>query len=467
MREGPTAFVLAGGGTKGAFEVGALGYLVHRAGLAPDIITTTSAGSIVGAKLAQARGADELAARTDELRHDLLAMTDQGQVFAKQPWLADFDGTALGDAVDTFVAMRPPPPPDPDASTDLADRRAHHRHRRWHALQEVLSELPAARHAKHDLPDHRSSLLTLDPLGAALRGESASADGITPLDADLVARPGVQLRMTVTALEEGACRYVTETGQVVERDGVTPSADNPDPIPLVEGVLASSSVPMIFEPRRLGGATYVDGGVCQNIPVEVAVALGAERIVAVLAVPIRSPRDPRDFTQVAFPMIFLRSVNQIGFAEKQRENLGVPRPPGTELVVVEPTVDLVGAFEVNAGLMHVDLDYGALRAEEALADLDDDARAAAMDATDRVVVARDRAWYAEEDAFTSATADEAAPAMERVRAAKRQVRDALAARAAAGLPADDLAEGWWRGYEAHAVARPPHVPADPWDGAGS
>ncbi|MEZ5145267.1 MAG: hypothetical protein R2726_22555, partial [Acidimicrobiales bacterium] len=212
-------------------------------------------------------------------------------------------------------------------------------------------------------------------------------------------------------------------------------------------------------------ATYVDGGVCQNIPVEVAVALGAQRIVAVLAVPIRSPSDTRDFTQVAFPAVFLRSVDQIGFAEKQRENLGVPRPDGCELVVIEPTVDLVGAFEVNAGLMHVDLDYGGLRAEEALADVDEGTRRRAMDATDRVVIARDRAWYAEEDVFGSSSPSEAVPRLERVRAAKRQVREALADRASAGLPAGAAAEAWWRGYEGHAVPRPAHVPDDPWDGA--
>ena len=58
---GPTAFVLAGGGTKGSFEVGVLQYLVGVEGIAPDIITATSAGAIAATVLAQARTLEEFA----------------------------------------------------------------------------------------------------------------------------------------------------------------------------------------------------------------------------------------------------------------------------------------------------------------------------------------------------------------------------------------------------------------------
>ena len=56
---GPTAFVLAGGGTKGSFEVGALQYLVGTERIIPDIITATSAGAVAAAVLAQARTFEE------------------------------------------------------------------------------------------------------------------------------------------------------------------------------------------------------------------------------------------------------------------------------------------------------------------------------------------------------------------------------------------------------------------------
>jgi hypothetical protein len=52
-------------------------------------------------------------------------------------------------------------------------------------------------------------------------------------------------------------------------------------------------------------------------------------------------------------MIILRSVTQIGFAEKQRENLGVPRPPGTELVPA--TIDDAEAILTPVAADHPEL----------------------------------------------------------------------------------------------------------------
>ena len=67
-RTGPTAFVLAGGGTKGSFEVGVLQYLVGVEGIVPDIITATSAGAIAATVLAQARTLAEFVDRVERDR---------------------------------------------------------------------------------------------------------------------------------------------------------------------------------------------------------------------------------------------------------------------------------------------------------------------------------------------------------------------------------------------------------------
>ena len=86
-RTGPTAFVLAGGGTKGSFEVGVLQYLIGVERIVPEIVTATSAGAIAAAVLAQARTLDEFAQRVDEIEGDVLAMTSPERVFGKQEWL--------------------------------------------------------------------------------------------------------------------------------------------------------------------------------------------------------------------------------------------------------------------------------------------------------------------------------------------------------------------------------------------
>src|SRR4051812_31039199 len=47
------ALVLGGGGAKGSFQVGALGYLYRLQALAPEIVTGTSVGAVNGMKLAE------------------------------------------------------------------------------------------------------------------------------------------------------------------------------------------------------------------------------------------------------------------------------------------------------------------------------------------------------------------------------------------------------------------------------
>ena len=114
-RPGPTAFVLAGGGTKGSFEVGVLQYLVGVEGIAPDIITATSAGAIAATVLAQARTLPEFLDRVNEIEGDVLAWTQTEHVFGKQAWLGALDGTALGREIHQEITegTRPPFPLTP------------------------------------------------------------------------------------------------------------------------------------------------------------------------------------------------------------------------------------------------------------------------------------------------------------------------------------------------------------------
>ncbi|NPT56209.1 patatin-like phospholipase family protein [Paraburkholderia elongata] len=53
--------------------------------------------------------------------------------------------------------------------------------------------------------------------------------------------------------------------------------------PVVDAVLASAAIPGVFPPVRIDGKDLVDGGVANNTPISVAVALGATRIVVLPA----------------------------------------------------------------------------------------------------------------------------------------------------------------------------------------
>ncbi|GAB6195864.1 patatin-like phospholipase family protein [Lysobacter xanthus] len=48
-----------------------------------------------------------------------------------------------------------------------------------------------------------------------------------------------------------------------------------------QAVRASSSIPGVFEPVKIGAATYVDGGIASPVPVDAARQLGADFVIAV------------------------------------------------------------------------------------------------------------------------------------------------------------------------------------------
>jgi predicted acylesterase/phospholipase RssA len=110
-----TGFVLAGGGFKGAFELGALRHLIDDLGIAPDVIASASAGSILGMVLAQGRTHAEFSQQLGSAQQTLLAMTHADLVFGRQEWLGEFDGTAFADRVIAMVTDR--------SSPDLPTRR--------------------------------------------------------------------------------------------------------------------------------------------------------------------------------------------------------------------------------------------------------------------------------------------------------------------------------------------------------
>ena len=74
--------------------------------------------------------------------------------------------------------------------------------------------------------------------------------------------------------------------------------------PLIDAILASSAVPGVLPPVRIGDEHFLDGGIVNSIPVGRAVALGA-RTIYVLHVgrvdrPLEAPRWPWEVALVAF-----------------------------------------------------------------------------------------------------------------------------------------------------------------------
>ncbi len=113
------------------------------------------------------------------------------------------------------------------------------------------------------------------------------------LSPERVARSGIQLRLAAMTVDGGLLRYFTEFGDIESEDGqpilrgrrVGPAlhlgATNGEPgkcgrygklAPSVrDGVMASSAIPIIFEPWVVqGGEAYWDGAVRESLPLRKA-----------------------------------------------------------------------------------------------------------------------------------------------------------------------------------------------------
>ena len=478
QRIGPTAFVLAGGGTKGSFEVGVLQYLVGVEQIAPEIVTATSAGAIAATVLAQARSLPEFAQRVSEIEDDVLAMTHSEHIFGKQAWLGALDGTALGREIHHEITegTRPPFPLSPvtvlatsaDTVPPVSDRRGRRaarraRRRRQRHLLRLLAgagfRLPRVR---RQLRTSGSSVLNLEPLADAMR--HGTDDGIRAVDPTLIAQPGLELRLAVTALRAGVLRFVTGDGTIVESDARTPAPGAAaGPVDVIDGAIASASVPMVFPPHPLADDDYVDGGVIEIIPVRAAAQLGATRIIAVVAVPLDLPRDERDYAAAPAGYIGLRAMGMIGIADRQHANLRVALPDGVTLTTIDPVIDVVGLFEVEPGLLRINKDYGWLRAADVLAEGDRAIVADVAECTHAVIEARREAWRLEESLWATGTRQDpnAAGTLALVREEKERVRELVDRRKQLGFPVPDGCEAWWSEYEAHTAPRPAGLPPRP------
>jgi len=205
-------------------------------------------------------------------------------------------------------------------------------------------------------------------MASTLRGAERAASAYRPgpivhrllfesgFSADEVRTSGVELRLAFVGLESGELRFMRQDGVITDRDG-RPTSDESFDLPL--GVWASCSIPGVFRPVKLGDEMYVDGGVRENVPVEMAVSgLGVTRPYVIVASP---PGVPPGFQAKDLPGIITRSF-AIMQDETVRDEIAWARHAGA--VVVNPLINVHGPLEVDHGLLRINRDYGWMRAAE-------------------------------------------------------------------------------------------------------
>jgi predicted acylesterase/phospholipase RssA len=342
----PIAFAMSGGGSQGSFETGVLRFLYDDLRIRPAILCGSSVGSIIAAKLAEGDDAESGRRAIDDIEDIWRGLRSNNDMWLAEPWLEKLRSQA-------------------NWASELRGRAAENGTAGSQArvVLRMLSEV--VRH-----PPETDG--TLDALRQAMRARSLlSMQPVrelveTHIDPERVAASGLLLRIGAVGLESGELRYITERGELQSRDG--DPLDQPR-VPLTEAILASASIPLVFPPTRLNDENYVDGGVREILPLELAFnRLGAGHIFAVVASTPGVDRIP-DTGDKGLLELARRVTADIVPDETLRKEISPPRGWGRRVTVIAPELDVHDALTVDPVLIAASIDYGYMRAADVLLSL--------------------------------------------------------------------------------------------------
>jgi NTE family protein len=309
--QGELAFVLGGGGARGAYQIGFLRHLAQRyPDLRVPILTGVSAGGINAAFLANFSGSF---AESVEHLTSLWCKLSVDQVFRV-------------DSVSLLGHLF-----------------------RWAAQITVLG-------GRRGFPQVRG-FVDADPLRGFLESGFASSDGaLSGIDANLASGDLRAVALTTT-------RY--STGQTVTwfQGRQIEAWERPQRVSVkrtlrVEHVLASVSLPLFFPAVEIEGDWYGDGGIRLHSPLAPAVHLGAGKLIAIstrhgrnreeAARPVvRGYPPPAQLLGVLYNSIFLDLLDQDAIHLERINRLIAERPASVspdlrpvELLVLRPSEDL-------------------------------------------------------------------------------------------------------------------------------
>lgn len=400
MKDRP-ALVLAGGGSKGAFEVGAVRCLYDVFKFEPDVIAGASAGALNAVKLAEGRGS---LASLEQMWLDLQGPPD---MFVPTPrvinilrqWgiLGIFPqqqyelSQMLGAQISEFSTF------SPEVEFAIGTAKEAFAHvmdsagiflvtdvllwglRNGIALAKLIDEIKA-------LIDSGNSLFVIDPVRARLDAN---------VDPGRVANSGITLRIAVVDLNSGRARYVNERGKFI---------DNIQVMPLLDAVQASASIPLAFPPVVNGAGTFADGGVRENLPMAIADLAGASTMICV--VPSPTGMQPKDYSTAKIFPIVSRTIEAI-MDEQQLNDFKPHRGFACPTKIIAPSFEVHNLFTIDPGLIQINMDYGYMRAFDVM-QTDDSIRFQLIDKSDEITKLRLAIWgLLEHHAEGKAMAEEA------------------------------------------------------------
>jgi NTE family protein len=116
------------------------------------------------------------------------------------------------------------------------------------------------------------------------------------------------------------------------------------PASLRDAVLASTAIPGIFPPVRIGDRHYVDGGIYSATSLDLAAEAGCDAILCIAPLGYRAearqdPIDPRTWSPMLVRSLFVRSL---------RREVRDARARGIDVLVVRPTVEELKEHGTNS-----------------------------------------------------------------------------------------------------------------------
>jgi predicted acylesterase/phospholipase RssA len=214
---------------------------------------------------------------------------------------------------------------------------------------------------------HAQAIFNLNPIEGLIRAN---------VDPARISQSGITLPMIAVSLETGR-RVTIDENESVDAEGPAPVLPigvprGPVSNAVIEGAMASASIPGIFPPRQLGAHMCVDGGVRDVVPVREAVSrLGCFEVYAIRVSAPVAPQ-PMEPARGLFNIIG-RGVLETTYDEVADDDTNpyLGWGPGVKVLTIRPTFDMHDLMVVDPGLIRIAIDYGRMRAGDMI-DVPDD-----------------------------------------------------------------------------------------------
>jgi predicted acylesterase/phospholipase RssA len=433
---GPAALVLSGGGTQGDFEVGVVRFL-HERGYSPKLIASTSVGSVNAVKLVEGGSIDpslleqvwltkmqnngsmyapnpDFTAMMDLIKN---ALTNEGQAVSND-FVADLVGLGVGLLVAAPISL-------PIIAILGLAKTGIDIGKLFGTLQKIAPafEKPRSQYVLDPLINLLKDTTILDPNkvknsglnllmstvsletgelcyitknGDVLRSDAINTysvvQGIDPICqplADQVDELAQELQDAAEPEDQGPGGRRTPPATILlgsklaqaQRKLEACQAAHPLSQPLtdisiVDGVVASAAIPMVFEPVQLGSEAFVDGGTRSAVPIGAALKNGMTNVWAVLTYNNTISRNfvspltndvLRSFANTNWLDIAARAAGDILPAAVAEDDIDPPAGWGSAAVtIVQPEVDsdIHNHLTIDPGLIRIRLMHGYMRADD-------------------------------------------------------------------------------------------------------